>query len=111
MVHWAVGVVLAVAVWAAVGSAVDCLEEEAWAGEAVEAVGMGAVVGAVVVLEVVAMAWAARAVMVDPAALQSSRACMEVADAAEEETALGGWAVRLEETAGPRWAESTAGAV
>ena len=110
MVHLGVGVALAVAVWAAVGSAVDCLEEEAWAEEAVEVVGMGAAVGAVVVLEVAAMAWAARAVLVDREALQSSRGYTEGVVPEVEATAPEGWVASLVATADPRPVAATAGA-
>lgn len=111
MVRSVVAVALAAAAWAAVGSVVDCLEAEAWAEEAVEVVGLGVAVGVVAVLEVAAMAWAARAVMVDPAALQSSQACKEVADAVEEETALEDWVVPWAEMEARQRAGKMAGVV
>ena len=101
---------MAAAAGAAVGSAVDCLEEEAWAEEAVEVVGMGAAAGVAGVLEVVAMVWAARVALAGYGALQSSRGYTEGVVPEVEATAPEGWVASLVATADPRPVAATAGA-
>ena len=99
------------AVWAAVGSAVDCLEAEAWAEEAVEAAGMEVAEGAVAVLEVVVMASVALAVMVGHAALQSSQGCTEEVALEVVATAPVDWVVSWADMEARRRAGMMAGVV